>query len=228
MGRIHRALDRSTGALVAIKTVRAGSAAERRRIEGEIRLMTQVRHEGIVRLLETGISGDEIFLCLELCEGTPLDRLLELGLPDAERICWLVGVAAKVAEALEHIHSCGIIHRDVKPSNILIVSSAARARAEAAFDDANPAVKLIDFGLALSTSAPAVQTAAGTPLYMPPEQICGAAEERSDLYSLGAVLYHLLAGSPPFTSLAAILSRANPPPSASPTRGRRTSRFGRP
>jgi tetratricopeptide (TPR) repeat protein len=207
MGRVFRVLDRQEDRTVALKVLKTHSAEDRRRFEREVRTLSRLQHENIVRLFDVGIAGDQIFFTMELLTGSTLDTLLRGPAPDKDRVRWILTAALEILAALELIHTSGVLHRDLKPANIMSAASGT------------PAIKLLDFGLArdreLTTRAPAQAglLASGTPLYMAPERIAApsTADERADLYSLGALLYHLLAGQPPFTSLGAILSRENRP-----------------
>ena len=207
MGRVFKVLDRQEERTVALKLLKTSSAEDRRRFEREVRTLARLQHENIVRLFDVGISGDQIFFTMELLTGRTLDSTLEDPAPEEEGIRWILTAALEILAALELIHASGVTHRDLKPSNIMSVANTT------------PAIKLLDFGLARDrepTTQPPPQAglfASGTPLYMAPERIeaPATADERADLYSLGALLYHLIARHPPFTSLAAILSREKRP-----------------
>ncbi len=212
MGRVFKVLDRQGGSHVALKTLRASTASDRHRFESEVRTLSKLHHKNVVQLFDAGVAGDEIFFTMELLEGVSLDRFLDGAPPGAAAIERLLAIALGVMEALEYIHASGVIHRDVKPSNIMVLGVRG---AGPALEGPVPLVKLMDFGLArgLETAARRGQIVSGTPLYMAPEQVSGAASERSDLYSLGATLYHLIARRPPFASLTGALSR-RPEPAA--------------
>ena len=171
MGEVYKALDTRLGRTVAIKTLTAGQGE---RIQHEARAIAALNHPHICVLHDVGPD----YLVMEYLEGTPLQGPLPLD--DALR------VASEVIDALEAAHAKGVLHRDLKPANIMMTSAGA---------------KLLDFGLAKMTAgaADATQTIEGTVLgtaaYMSPEQAQGrAADARSDIFSLGAVLYELLSG----------------------------------
>jgi serine/threonine protein kinase len=207
--RVWRAHDEQLDRSVAVKLLHPHllpDATSRRRLEAEARAAAALSHPGIATVYDVTGAEEEPALVMELVDGEPLSvRLARDGRlrPDAA-----ARLAAEVAEALYHAHQRGIIHRDVKPANILIEAGSGRAR-------------LVDFGIAHSlalAAEPLTQTgtALGTPRYMAPEQL--AAEPvgpRTDLWGLGAVLYESLTGCPPFdgsTPLAIARQQAAGPP----------------
>jgi len=203
MGRISRARDRRLGRVVAIKQLRRGlepaeHAALSRRFEREVRLTARLQHPAIVGVYEAGRFGDgEPFYAMPLLRGVPLGTELARRATLAERLA-LLPYLTTVAEAVAYAHEQGIVHRDLKPSNILIGT----------FGEA----VVIDWGLAKDLSESAdlespdrrtngglTQLGVGTPPYMPPEQARGEEPDvRVDVYAVGATLYHLLAGTPPY------------------------------
>jgi serine/threonine-protein kinase len=197
-GRVARAHDPMIGRLVAIKLFpkELASGEARRRFLQEARVVGQLSHPSIIALHDMGIEeGTQTpYLVMEFLEGQPLDRILEKGSLPYPRACAIV---AEVACALGAAHRKGVIHGDVKPANILITDGGR--------------VKLMDFGMARlasrdSSSSPLL----GTPAYWCPEQIVGKPQDaRSDLFSLGVVLYELVTGKRPFDaeSLQAICGR---------------------
>jgi serine/threonine protein kinase len=197
-GRVARAHDPMIGRLVAIKLFpkELASGEARQRFIQEARVVGQLSHPSIIALHDMGIdeATQTPYLVMEFLEGQPLDRILEKGsIPYPKACAW----AAEVACALGVAHRKGVIHGDVKPANMLIT------------DDGR--VKLMDFGMARLASRDSSATPLlGTPAYWCPEQIVGKPQDaRSDLFSLGVVLYEMVTGKRPFDadSLQAICGR---------------------
>jgi tetratricopeptide (TPR) repeat protein/predicted Ser/Thr protein kinase len=192
MGVVYLARQRSLDREVAVKvlphhlTLDATTIARFRR---EAALAARLEHPNIVAIHAVGCDGDTHFFAMERIDGAPLDCLDPVtGQPRTIRSC--VELCAKVCEALAHAHAAGVLHRDVKPANILVRR------------DGTPV--LTDFGLARDVDQPGLTrtgTFAGTAYYASPEQIAGAAavDARTDVWSLGATLYELLTGKLPFT-----------------------------
>ena len=188
MGVVFRALDeelRREVALKMLKTAQAYSAGQMERFQREARNTARLRHPGIATLYETGRAGDVVYLCLELISGKPFD-------PRADNLHVRVALLEKVARAVQYAHEQGVIHRDLKPGNILV--------------DERGEPHLLDFGLSrdLEQASELTRSGAffGTPSYASPEQAEGRIRDldtRADIYSLGAILYEVLTGEVPFT-----------------------------
>ena len=199
MGVVYEARQRSLGRRVALKILAhdvATSPTQIARFHREARTLARLDHVHIVRVLDVGDSDGRHWLAMEFVDGTSLEeRLTALraggGHSGGSRRT-LVQVIAEVADALQHVHDAGILHRDVKPSNILL--------------DRNDHARLSDFGLARDSSSPTltqVGVVAGTPHYMSPEHLVGgdALTPRSDVFSLGATLYECVVLERPFQGL---------------------------
>jgi serine/threonine protein kinase/tetratricopeptide (TPR) repeat protein len=186
MGVIFRGLDRQTGALVGVKTMRTSSGSER--FEREIQILSALRHPGIVAYLGHGRVDDELYLVMEWLEGEDLGARLEGGDLSVQEA---LSVGIQVADALGAAHRQGIVHRDVKPSNVFLT------------DWRVDRVKLLDYGIARGAGMETLTGTGfvlGTPAYMAPEQAGGHREidARADVYALGALLFRCIAGRPPF------------------------------
>ena len=181
MSDVYRATDERTGLTVAVKVVRSGDPEFARRLAQEARALERLEHPGLVRLLDTGVSGAQAYLVMEFVEGSTLARILGRG-PLSPTETARIGVA--LAGALSYAHARGIVHRDVKPANILV-----KADGEA---------RLGDFGVARLVDASTMTmagTTLGTAAYMAPEQL----EDHqvgpgADIWSLGIVLLECLTG----------------------------------
>jgi eukaryotic-like serine/threonine-protein kinase len=206
--KVARAFDPLIGRIVAIKLFprELASGEARQRFVREARVVGQLSHPSIITLHDMGVDdGSETpYLVMEFIEGQPLDKALEKGsLPVPKACAW----AAEVATALAVAHRKGVIHGDVKPANILIT------------DDNR--IKLTDFGMARLASGESKDTPLlGTPAYWCPEQILGKPQDaRSDIFSLGVVMYEMVTGQRPFDSdslqgiCARIMSSTPLPPS---------------
>ena len=194
MGTVYKGCHRLTGQVVAIKIVPPNlvhNPVLQKRFENEFRAASSLDHPNIVRALDYGMAEGRPFLVLEFVEGESLGRRLARGgrLPEAEAMR-IIGLAAR---GLEHAHQQGLVHRDVKPDNILLTPDGQ--------------VKIADLGLVKEVEADLNLTRTGrglgTPHYMAPEQFRNAknADIRCDIYSLGATLYAMVTGQQPFRSL---------------------------
>ncbi len=192
MGVVYKARHRTLGRVVALKVMIAGEHASPEqvaRFEKEARAAARLRHPNIVPIYEIGVEDGKHFFTMDFIEGTPLDVLIARRELTPRRA---LEIAAEVSDALEYAHSRHVIHRDIKPGNIMI--------------DASGRPQIMDFGLAKEVDTDVkftrTGTTIGTPSYMPPEQARGDNDKidfRSDVYSLGAVLYEMLTGQVPFT-----------------------------
>jgi len=199
MGAVFKAIDQSNDQIVAIKVLRSEMARDKkavRRFHKEARLLAAVNNPYVTRLIEVNEDAGMHYMVMECVEGTELKEVLTAEGPLSELRA--LQIAADVARGLIAAHREGIVHRDIKPANILLEHEQNGQRR----------VKVTDFGIARfidqSQSLAVTQTGAllGTPLYMSPEQ-CKARKEitpQSDVYSLGVMLYEMLAGRPPFVA----------------------------
>jgi serine/threonine protein kinase/tetratricopeptide (TPR) repeat protein len=215
MGAVYKAHDIELERLVALKLIRPDLASNPeilRRFKQELILAREVTHRNVIRIFDLGQAKGFKFITMEFVEGRDLRAILrERGkLPPEET----VRIISQVCRALESAHAAGVVHRDLKPQNIML--------------DAKDRVYVMDFGIAHSLETPGMtQTGAlmGTPEYMSPEQAKGIkVDPRSDLFSLGIIFYELLTGISPFkadTAVATLLKRTQerpqPPAEVDPT-----------
>lgn len=200
MASVFKARRKSDGEIVALKIPMEQYVADAkfvRRFHREAEVALRLNHPNIVHTFEHGSQGIKHFMAMELLEGRSLEEYVEdntLGL-DAK-----VGIMQLVVGALEHIHEAGIIHRDVKPANIMILKNGIRPNETPVVR--SDAVKLMDFGIAGGKMLAKLTMAGarlGTPVYMSPEQARGLKiDPRSDIYSLGLVFYEMLTGQTAF------------------------------
>ncbi len=193
IGVVYRAKQLRPQRVVALKMLLAGSfagTAELRRFEKEIEALAALCHSNIVPLFDVGSVDGVAYFTMEFVEGSNLAELAgERALPILDAVRYV----RDAARAIQYAHSCGIVHRDLKPSNILV--------------DRDGRPRVVDFGLSKRTGdvsrLTATQNVAGTPPYLAPEQIGQASklpQPASDIHALGAILYELLTGRPPFRS----------------------------
>ena len=187
-GTVYCAVDQNLNRQVALKILRidqGGDPAFVKLFEHEAQITASINHPNVVRVYSFGTVEDRVYLAMELVDGGTFDALLEkLGrVPEAR----VLQVGIQVAQGLKAGFEKGLIHRDVKPGNILFASDGS--------------AKVVDFGLAVFHEQEAAQTGDiwGTPYYLSPERLNREQEDfRSDIYSLGASLFHAIAGRPPF------------------------------
>ena len=213
MGVVYRATDPLLERTLAIKTVNLtpggeGSEHYEKRFYQEARAAAGLNHPNIVTVYDVGKSGELAYMAMEFIAGVELRVLLAVGhsLSPGRSL----SIAAQVAEALAYAHEHGVVHRDIKPANIMVV--------------ANGPVKITDFGLARRRASADLTLSgemSGSPRYMSPEQALGKrADHRSDIFSLGIVLYEMLTGSAPFGGdneialISQIVNLAPPAPGA--------------
>jgi serine/threonine-protein kinase len=200
MGIVFEARDPLIGRSVAVKThachgdaIHAKSSCERRFLD-EARCAGRLNHPNIVTIHDVGRDGGVDYIAMEFLGGRSLRELIDSGVMlDADRVA---DMAAQIADGLAFAHAHEVVHCDVKPDNLMVLD--------------NGTVKITDFGVALLPSGPLANdgTAIGSPKYMSPEQVTGQQlDGRTDIFSLGAVLYEMLTGQPPFSgdNLGAIL-----------------------
>jgi len=191
MGNVYEAMENKLRRVVALKVLRHGydhDPVAVERFKREARACAQVQHDHVISILEFGVFEGLPYYAMPIVVGENLQKLIRSGqAPEGEALCR--GLAG-IADALSVLHERGIVHRDVKPGNIMV--------------DESGRMVLADFGLARTAATETLtQTgqALGTPLYMSPEQVLGKRNEvdgRTDVYGLGVTLYEALAGKPPF------------------------------
>jgi tRNA A-37 threonylcarbamoyl transferase component Bud32 len=214
MGIVYKGRDPKLGRLTAIKTIRFTDDFDEDQVEKikeqfcrEAEVVAKLSHPNIVTIYDVGEDLELSYLAMEYLEGESLEKYAERGGLLVIRKC--LDVVAQVCDALDYAHSRGIVHRDVKPANIMILK--------------NGLVKVTDFGIARATATSKTRTGVikGTPYYMSPEQISGMrVDGRSDIFSLGVVFYQLMTGELPFggENLAAIMYQITSVPHDPPTK----------
>jgi serine/threonine-protein kinase len=215
-GHVLEAFDRQLGRLVALKVLPLGGRSPAERADRRHRFLTEARaaarlqHPAIVTVYDSGEAGQDAWIAMELVIGQTLRDALRR--PERPPLREALRIGRELLVALDAAHARGVIHRDVKPCNIMLEMDAG---------DGHGRVRLTDFGIAslVSGQKPGDVEFVGTPSVMAPEQIRGEpCDERTDLWSAGVVLYELLTGTPPFAGgvpliYAAVLARDPLPPS---------------
>ncbi len=201
MGLVYLGKDPTIHRFVAIKTMRLDHTDHDDKLQDvkarffrEAESTGRLSHPNIVTIYDAGEEADLGYIAMELIEGTPLKQWARK--PNLMPVNEVLLTVATVADALDYAHQQGVVHRDIKPANIMLTKDRV--------------VKVMDFGIAKMASSSKTQTniVLGTPTYMSPEQIAGKkVDGRSDIFSLGVVLFELLTGQPPFTAdnLSAVL-----------------------
>jgi hypothetical protein len=188
MGNVYKARDRETGEIVALKLLKpeiASDHAMMERFKNELLFARKITHKNVCRMHEFNRVGGVAYTSMEFVEGESLRSVLSRfgGLPQRKA----VDLALQICSGLKEAHAQGIVHRDLKPENIMV--------------DAHGNVKIMDFGIARSMEAVTRLTGSmvGTPQYMAPEQVAGKpVDYRTDIYSLGLILYEMFTGTPAF------------------------------
>ena len=205
MGTVYKARDLELDRLIAVKVIRPELSSDQKilkRFKQELILARQITHKNVIRIFDLGSHENVKYITMEYVEGRDLSSILDERRLSMEEVARII---RQVCRALEAAHTEGVIHRDLKPQNIMVDSSGR--------------VRVMDFGLARSVEMSGLtQTAAimGTPAYMSPEQArSSSVDARSDLFSLGIIFYELLTGKVPFkgdTVWATLLARTQQPP----------------
>ena len=198
MASVYKARRKNDGRMVALKIPQDKFVSDTRfvkRFHREAEVLQKLKHPNIVRVYDHGSYGDTHYIAMEFLDGEELDRLIE---NKRLSVHSSIHIMRHVADALRHIHAQGIIHRDIKPGNIMILRSAIDEKG-----NVDPGgVRLMDFGIAAGkvlTRLTITGARIGTPVYMSPEQAKGQRiDHRSDIYSLGIVFYESLTGQAPF------------------------------
>lgn len=212
MGAVYRAHQLAVGRDVAVKVLHPTLSADAQtvsRFENEARIIAALRHPNTLKLLDVGrLPDDRVFIVTELVHGETLDVLIAGGLPLDDG----VAILAQVCDALSEAHGQHVVHRDLKPGNVMVERIGARDVA-----------KVLDFGIAKLAAQPKVTATGaifGTPAYMAPEQAQGGdVDPRTDVYALGVMLYQLASGRLPFESespgalMVKHMTEEPPPPS---------------
>ncbi len=215
LGQVYLCFDELLSKNVAVKCLLSLADEHVLSFQNEARIACQFKHEALIPVLDFGVtSGGRPYMVMEYFEARSLHEVIEKQGPLAET--HILELLFLICDALKYLHEHGVLHRDLKPSNILISTDSDCIEQESSqkSDESTGAmsIRLIDFGLAKSTyalqSKTVIQsrTIAGTPYYMSPEQVDGKQfDVRSEIYSLGCVLFETITGSPPFTGDSALV-----------------------
>jgi tetratricopeptide (TPR) repeat protein len=207
MGSVYAVHDRELDEHVALKLLHrdlGGDAGYRERLRSEVRLARRISHPNVCRVHDLGLDGDQLYVTMELVRGQSLRQVLRArDRASAPTLAALIDVVVQIASALAAAHRVGVLHRDIKPDNVML--------------DGTRAV-LTDFGVA-SLAHDREQVVVGTPSYIAPEVLCGEPfDHRADIYSVAVLAYELATGAPPFPArsieeaIAAAATSPHPPP----------------
>ena len=201
VGVVYKATQLRMDRPVAIKTINRSSARNDltpKRFEREARIVGQLRHPNIISAFDFGVHDDKLYLVMEFVDGVDAEKQLWAQSSFPESHAWYI--ARQVCHALDNANQMGIIHRDIKPGNLILTEAPAGTPMPLGV----PFVKVADFGLAkfsdqqMDATITMDQSVSGTPFYMSPEQIqASEIDHRSDIYSLGTTIWHLITGAPP-------------------------------
>lgn len=201
VGTVYKAMQIRMDRAVAIKTILRSAARNEltpKRFEREARIVGQLRHPNIISAFDFGVHNEKLYLVMEFIDGVDAEKQLLKQPRFPESHAWFI--ARQVCHALDNAKALGIIHRDIKPGNLILTHAPAGTPLPAGV----PFVKVADFGLAKfndpqrDAAITLDQSISGTPFYMSPEQIKGLdIDHRSDIYSLGATIWNMISGSPP-------------------------------
>ncbi len=189
MGRVYKVQDTKIGEKIALKLIRPEAGLDKKSLErfsNELKLARKIRHKNVCQMFDLGEDQGTRYITMEYIHGEDLKQLIrKVGRLSPGQA---VGIARQVCEGLEEAHKLGVVHRDIKPQNIMV--------------DEDGKARIMDFGIARSLSGKSMTgagTMIGTPEYMSPEQVEGKdVDQRSDIYSLGIILYEMVTGRLPF------------------------------